>query len=69
MPPQHCAVLQVVRTFGFENGYHHGSKPPLQNPIGVFHELALQHYDVAVAIAGEIGICLILPLVGACGTL
>lgn len=55
--------LQVVRVYGFDDGTRHGSKPPIQNPIGTFHEEALQRYDFVMATAGEIGIRLILCMV------
>ena len=53
---------QVVRMFAFNNGQSGISSMPIQDPVGVFHEEALQFYDYVVAVAGAVGIRLILPL-------
>ena len=62
-PRAHVWSLQVVRVFAFNNGANNGySTMPIQEPVGVFHEDALQHYDYVVAAAGAIGLRLILSL-------
>ena len=48
--------------FAFNNGQSGISSMPIQDPVGVFHEEALQFYDYVVAVAGAVGIRLILPL-------
>ncbi len=57
---------QVVRAFGFNNGHQHGAKPPMQEPVGVYNEDALQRMDFVLAAAGAIGIRMILPMVRRC---
>ena len=52
----------MVRIFAFNNGRNGISSRPIQDPVGVFHEDALQHYDYVLAAAGAIGIRLLLCL-------
>ncbi len=58
-----CSVPeQVVRIFAFNNGQNGISSMPIQDPVGVVHEEALQRFDYVVATAGLIGIRLILTV-------
>ena len=65
VPPavtERASLWQVVRIFAFNNGKNNGYiTAPIQDPVGVFHENALKHYDYVLA-AGAIGIRLILCL-------
>lgn len=54
--------VQVVRIFAFNNGENGISTMPIQNPVGVFHEPALEFYDYVLAVASSIGIRLLLCL-------
>ena len=52
----------MVRIFAFNNGQNGISSMPIQDPVGVFQEDALQRFDYVVAAAGLIGIRLILTI-------